>query len=722
MEARKIDGGQQFFTRAIDFGYSKSPEETLDFWGKERTLADVVFIIRRFRPDVIINRFRDVHGRGHGHHTASAMLAREAFKLAGDITAFPEQLEFVEPWNPARLLINTSSWWNKELEKIKTSNDTIKVVDVGKYSPLLGKSYNEIASESRSQHRSQGFGSTRARGSKLEYIRLLEGQNFTNDMFEGIDQSWLRVEGGKKIGPLVDQVIADFNFADPSKSIPRLLKIRNEVRSIQDPFWKKIKLQEIENIILNCTGLWIEVHTMDHSAIAGGSQELTVWAVNRMGYNVRIKKITFPDGSDTIPNVELEANQMMSFNRTISIGKNEKISQPYWLDVSPGKGYYEVGSQEDIGKPVNENELSVSLQLGFDDEEIVVSRRLVQRSRDRVKGELYQDFIISPAVTVNPEEPVYLFRAKENKTIRLTIIAHDNEQSGELSLDLPKGWTAAPTSVSYNIMEKGSEQLVSFKVEGPDDPEVVEIGVVINGEPSRSLNTIEYDHIQTQYIFPYCKLKFVKLDLQKKGSTIGYIHGSGDEVPKALSEIGYKVELLNENNLGQEDLAKYDAVIVGVRGYNTNKWLGSQNYLLLDYVKAGGTLIVQYSTTWGLISDQIGPFPFKISRDRVTTEDAIISFIEPKHPLLNVPNRINLSDFDGWVQERGLYFANEWDDQFTPLLSWSDPGETAKQGSLIVAEYGKGHYIYTGISFFRQLPAGVPGAYRLFANLVSLGN
>jgi LmbE family N-acetylglucosaminyl deacetylase len=723
LEARKIDGGEQMFTRAVDFGYSKTAEETFEKWGKQKVLADVVWAIRKFRPDVIITRFPPTSRAGHGHHTASAILAEEAFDLAGDKKAFPEQLDYTSVWQPKRLYLNTSTWWDKELpQKAKDNPGKYTTIDVGTYNTLLGKSYSEIASESRTMHKSQGFGSGKTRGSKLEYLELIKGEKGgNNDIFDGIDITWNKIKKGVEIEQLLTEVNNKFDAERPEKVVSTLFKAYQIIDKLPDSnLWKWIKLSKIRGAISACTGLFIEVTAEDYSAALGTKIKLTTRLVNRSNLKIELLEAKYGE-KDTTINITLDNNEALNYESNFTCSNNQKTN-PYWLNHD-FEGIYTVDSQSLIGIPQNSSSIAVLFTLKINDEFFPVFRPVVYKHTDRVKGEIYRPFVVLPKVTANISDNVYVFSDSNSKEIRVTLKAHKENETGRVSLKLPDGWKSEPSSVQYNIAKKNEEKVVVFNVTPSANENVGDVKVILNDsdKAAKSLVTIEYDHIQTQTLLPEAKAKLVRLNVATKGKNIGYIKGAGDEVPTALEQLGYTITLLDENSLKNSDLSQYDAIVAGIRTYNTNKYMATVYGRLMEYVKNGGNYIVQYNTNRGIDTKTMAPFPLTLSRDRVTVEEAKVTFLAPEHPIMNTPNKILESDFDNWIQERGLYFPNEWDENYTPILGWNDPNEEMTKGSLLVANHGKGSFIYTGISFFRELPAGVPGAFKLFSNIISYG-
>lgn len=730
LAARRVDGGQQFFSRANDFGYSKHPDETLKIWNKEEVLGDVVQIIRKFRPDVIINRFdHRSPGSTHGHHTSSAMLSYEAFDLVNDPNAYPDQLGALETWQPKRLFFNTSWWFYGSQEKFDQA-DKSKLLnfDVGVFYPTLGVSNNEIAAMASSQHLCQGFGRLSTRGSQEEYVELLKGEmpRDKDNIFDGINTTWSRVEGGSAIGEILYAVEKDFDFSDPKKHLGQLLKAHKLIASLKDEHWKSIKIKEIEELILAATGIYLEASTTEGSSNPGGEIDVNIEALNRSTANVELEQLNAPSVASFDSLIILKENRRIQLKKKIKIPSKTSYTSPYWLNEKGTLGMYKVANSEFIGKPETPRALHMNFVLIFDGYKISIKRPIVYRYAKPDKGELYQPFEVLPEATARFDDKVIIFADGEAKQIPITIKAHKDNLKGEVQFCYSKGWTVDTETKPFEIAKKGDEQVIVFTLTPPENQDESYIApiVKINGQQiTKELVTIEYDHVPTQSILLPSEAKVVRLNIERLGENIGYIMGAGDDVPTSLEQIGYNVVRVDPMNIQAGTLNKFDAVVVGIRAYNVVEELKFKQRYLLDYVKEGGNLIVQYNTAgrWNKQFENIAPYPMKLSRDRVTDENSEVSIIAKKHALVNFPNTIEEKDFEGWVQERGLYFPNEWNSEFTPILSMNDKGESAKKGSLLVAPYGKGNYIYTGLSFFRELPAGVSGAYKLFANMLSLG-
>lgn len=731
LAARRIDGGKQLFSRANDFGFSKHPDETLNIWNKDAVLSDVVWAIRRWQPDVIINRFNhESAGSTHGHHTASAMLAYEAFDLAGKRNVYPEQLAYTEPWQPRRLFFNTSWWFYGSRENFdRADKSDLMSVDIGVYYPLKGKSNPEIAAESRSMHKCQGFGSAGTRGSELEFLQVLKGDlpKGKADIFEGINTTWTRVPDGAPIGKLLAEAEKDFNHANPAASIPQLIAAYKRIKALPDGYWKHVKQAEIEEVIQACLGLFAEAIANDFSATPGQQVELNVEITNRSQVELTLQSLTFlPEGKMREVNEVIANNEPFRSQHRLVIPEDIAYTNAYWLNENWELGMYTVADPLLRGLPETPRSFKVRFQLVVAGEPITIEREVVFKKTDSVKGEVYQPFEITPPMFANVREKVYVFSDEAPQTVEVILKSGAANLNGSVALQHPAGWRVEPQQIDFKLPLKGEELTVRFQLfpSATQSEGLIRPIVTTGGKQySQEIVVISYDHIPTQTVLRQSQAKVAKIDLKKSGDRIGYFMGAGDDIPASLRQIGYQVTLLEDGDLNLENLARYDAVIMGVRAYNTKERLKFAQPKLLEYVQNGGTLIVQYNTSNGLVitAAQIGPYPLKLSRDRVTVEEAEVRFLKPKHSVLNFPNKITQKDFDGWVQERGLYFPDEWDPRFEAILSCNDPGEPARDGGLLIAPYGKGYYVYTGYSFFRELPAGVPGAFRLFANIISIG-
>ena len=727
LAARRIDGGEQRFTRANDFGYSKHPDETLAIWNKKEVLSDVVLAIRQFKPDVIINRFdHRSPGSTHGHHTSSAMLSYEAFDMANDKNAFPEQVKQYGIWQPKREFFNTSWWFYGSQENFDKADKTnLLSIDTGVFFPSSGLSNPEIASLSRSSHKSQGFGSTGSRGEQIEYIELIKGDLpvVKSNIFDGIDTSWNRVKGGKEIGNILKEVETNYDFKNPSASITQLLEAYKLIQNLEDQHWKAIKLEDIKNVIAACAGLYLEAVAETNQATANSSINLKIESINRSDYQITRNSYAI-NTLDVVKNIELQNNISYDFKDVLKIDSKQQPTTPYWLTKKGSLGMYTVDDKNLIGQPETPRNQLVTFNLTFGKTSISYSKPIVYKTNDDVKGEVYKPFEIIPEASAKVAEDVIIFENDKQKDIVVIVKAGRDNLEGFVQIAHPKDWNVYPEKQKVSITHKGEDQTLIFTVIPPKNQSeglITPMVTVGNEVYTKKLVEINYDHIPFQTVLLPSESKVVRLDIKKRGENIGYIEGAGDVVPESLKQIGYNVVVIKPEEINAETLNRFDAIVVGIRAYNVVEALKYKQQLLFNFVEQGGNLIVQYNTSRETIVDELAPYKLELSRDRVTDENAEVRFLNPNHPLLNYPNKITEKDFEGWTQERGLYFPDQWSSEFTPLLSMNDKGETPKDGSLLVAKHGKGYYIYTGLSFFREFPEGVSGAYRLFANMLSIG-
>ncbi|HEY4335649.1 MAG TPA: PIG-L family deacetylase [Puia sp.] len=721
LAARRVDGAEQFFSTAFDFGFSKSTDEALATWGKEKVLSDAVWVIRKFQPDVIITRFPPDSRAGHGHHSASAVIAREAFMAAADASRFPEQLKYgVKPWQVKRILWNS---FNFGPGANTTSDDQMKI-DVGGFNAILGKSYGELAAISRTNHKSQGAALTPARGQSIEYFTPVAGEPAHGDPMEGVETSWRRVEGGSAIEGMVKQLIKDFSLGHPEKSVPGLADVYKAISQLPDGYWKTQKLKEVKQLIADCSGLWLEAVTRSAYAVQGDSLGITVTLNNRLNAPLSVTDVSLSDvgtGFTVALKETLEGDKNVSFSRNIYISPDKPVTQPYWLAQEMSPGSFNVSDQRLIGTPQVDAPYAVAVRIVAAGQEMVFTRPVQYKYTDAVKGELYQPLTVLPPVTARFDPSLVLFTDGEEKGFRVEA-ADRTGRSG-----IPK-FTLTPTPGVKVGPPSGLSWLAKpMASANANQTETMTAGLLFDHAGRRDtalqLTTIAFDHIPRIDYFRPAREKFVLADVKTAGHRIGYIEGAGDKVPEALQQMGYEVVLLKERECTPGNLKQFDAIIAGVRAYDVHDWLGARHEALMEYVKDGGNLIVQYNRdNLGRMSTSIGPFPFAVSNLRVTDEHAKVSFLIPDHAVLNYPNKITDADFEGWIQERGIYFAGQTDPAYQSVLSMNDPGESAQKGSLVIAPFGKGVFVYTGLVFFRELPAGVPGAYRLMANIIALNH
>ncbi|TVR80226.1 MAG: PIG-L family deacetylase [Chitinophagaceae bacterium] len=725
--AREIDGGHQFFTRAVDFGYSKTHEETMQFWDEDKVLEDMVYIIRKFRPDVLITRFppKKYEFPTHGHHTASSVLAEQAFEMAGDSEAFPEQLESLELWSPKRLYWNTSHWFYRRTgQRLDTTGKLI--VDFGAYLPELGYSCSEIAAVSRSQHRSQGFGTAQSRGMQPEYLEFVMGDSAYNELFEGIDLTWGRVPGAERVGELLHEASNSFDPQNPEAILPLLVNAHKELQKHKGNFYADIKLTELEEVIYAVAGLHLEVVAENFYSVRGGKINVDLHLLNRSDADVRVAEIQFSAKNSSFEKPDLlKNNQLETVKTELEIASDALVNQAYWLrEQQDDIGMFKHPDMEYTAKAENDPAVTATVTLNIEGALINYTIPLEYKWTDRVKGELYRPFFIAPDVSMNLANDVYIFPTIDARRVNIQLRTWKENLKGTLKLDLPQGWTSEPESIQVDIQEAGRERNFNFNVRPPSEGEIGKLRpLFVSGgtQWSMSFEDIRYDHIPYQSMFAEAEGRLLRLESAHQTKRVGYIMGAGDLVNRNLEEAGYEVVMLDENNFDATDLSQFPAILVGIRAYNTEEWLVQKYEELMDYIRKGGNLIVQYQTTRGLLTDKIGPYPFEIDHGRVTDHQAKMNILETGKNLTSKPNNLTEADFEGWVQERGLYFAENWDDRYYTVFEMNDPGEEPHQGSLIIAPYGEGHFMYTGISFFRVMPAGVPGIFRLLSNMIDYG-
>lgn len=703
LSARNIDGAEQFFTTAFDFGYSKEPQETFQIWNKKKILSDVVWVIRKFQPDVIITRFPTTGEGGHGHHTASAILAEEAFTAAADSSQFPEQFQYgVKPWQVKRLLWNTFNFGS-----VNTTKPNQFKINVGGYNSLLGKSYGEIAAESRSQHKSQGFGVPSSRGNQFEYFKLIKGEPLSNDLMDGVTTNWNRIHL-PKIEKAIQLLQTNYSFAHPELSLPALLDILKLIKKSGNGYWQNKKIAEVQQIIKECAGLYLEATSPSLFVTQGDSLRIKLLINKRLPGTVSIVSANLR-GQDFFINTELPTNENYLNQISILLPDTAAISQPYWLVNPMSNGSFTVNNQLLIGQP-NNNPESIKVNLKLNGEIISYSIPLQFKSNDPVKGEEYQPIFIAPKMEVHPNSEIVLSINNKPTPIEVTTTSH----SSTISID------PLQYSSSNGIVE--SKDGFHFKnftksISGNIHWYTQEKNAVYDSYKV----LIQYPHIPNILYFKKADTKLVGIDLSISGKKIGYIVGAGDKVPEALEKMGYAVTFLTATEITANNLKQFDAIVTGVRAYNIHEWLNDAYEVLMNYVKEGGVLLVQYNTNnnIGPIKAKIGPYPFTISRNRIVDENAPIVFTDPKNLLMNFPNQITQNDFDNWIQERSTYEAVDLDAHYHTLFEMHDEGGAKQSGSLIYTDFGKGRFIYSGLVFFRELPAGIPGAYRLFANLLA---
>lgn len=730
LAARELDQGRQFFTRAIDFGFSKSPEETLAFWDRQQVLGDVVRIIRQFRPDVIVTRFPIPPGSGgHGHHTASAMLALEAFNLAGNAAAYPEQIkEGLTPWQAKRIVWNGNPFSRGGgLE----NNPSVKV-DIGGDDPVTGESFASIASRSRGMHKTQGFGRNNRPvdgGPKVETFLLLGGTPAKNDLMDGVDTTWARIPGGAEIGGLIDAAITQFKSAEPSASVAALLRIRTKLAALPSDPLVDDKRAQLDRILQHCLGLTVATRTEQSEVVAGERLKMRFTIQQNSPVEVRwletrhLHPRGVAKGGQTV-----RAGEPLKGELSFPVPTETPLTQPYWLREDGDAGLYHVAEPQWIGRP--ENPPAFPLEFIFE----VGGQRLTLTDEptyvaDDVQGEPSRKVAVIPPVSLRLGSEVSLFAPGTTRTVSVEVSAARPRTTGHVRLATPPDWQVRPATQSFQLAEAGAKTRVDFTVTSPARAAsgwVTASASVEGVNYSNQRIELRYAHLPRQLLQPEAKARLVSFALETRGQTVGYLPGAGDSVAEMLQQMGYQVKLLEGADLTAEKLRAFDAVVIGVRAFNERQDLAANLPGLFSYVENGGTVVAQYNRPTGLSTERLGPYPLSIAGDapalRITDEKAPVVFLDPQHAALSKPNRLGPQDFEGWVQERGAYFPSKWDEtRYAALLAINDPGTPPLKSGILVARHGRGYFVYTGLAFFRQLPAGVPGAYRLFANLVSLG-
>lgn len=729
LEARKLDGAQQFFTRAIDFGFSKNTTDTFKQWDENSIIADVVWVIRKFRPDVIICRFPPNAAAGHGQHAASAVVAEKAFKLAGDRTAFPDQLKYVNVWQPKRVLWNTFRFGG-----VNTTAENQLKVTVGQYDAQLGMGYGELAGLSRSLHKSQGAGTQSVAGTRTEYFAHVIGEPAKTTLFDGVTKTWTS-QGNADIDQALDKIISAFNFNNPDLSLPDLLALRKKILALQDADLKRDKIKSLDHIILSCAGFMGEVVTSQAEAVAGDHYNFRLNLVSRAANPVVLENVKWLSKSESF-NRKLSKDSLITIQHDIQIPADAALTEPYWLaKPAVNAATFSVPDDTLVGLPEAESPLNVLLDIRISSEKFQVKLPLSFKKLDPVRGDVVEALRIVPAVELKFIQPLYLVKENEDLHLGLNIKVNSSKQLNKGILNLMYNGerlcgtdvsllSGKETTIDYTVPKNKLAAINSSRLQL--DANLVADGVTYN----KKQILIQYPHLPSLQYFAPAAVTVMKGDIQAKVQKVGYIEGAGDFIPEFLRIAGIQADILKDEdfygntdksgNGSQNKLLQYDAIVLGVRANNTEKRLGRWMPFLWSYVKAGGNLIMQYNTNQDTTVDQLGMYPFSIANKRVTEENAAVTFLNPNHKLLNFPNKITADDFKGWVQERGAYFPVQWDAAYEPLFEMHDADEEPLQGSTLYARYGKGNFIYTPLAFFRQLPAGNVGAARLFLNFLSV--
>ncbi len=732
LAARALDGGRQFFTRAIDFGYSKTPEETLAFWDRDQVLADVVRIYRQYRPDVVVTRFPIPPGSGgHGHHTASGMLAVEAFKLAGDPAAYPEQLaEGLTPWQPRRVLWNAFRFGGNADAPLPLPGPVIKQ-DIAGNDPVTGEAFGTIAAHSRAMHKTQGLGGfvTRARtGANEQTFLLMAGDAPTADFMDGVDTTWARYAGGAAIDEAIARARAQFDPANPAASVPALLDLRRRVAALPADPVVEDKRAQLDRIIQSCLGLAVRTTVAQPEVVPGGELPLTFHAeIAAAASDVRYAGVRTSLTAVKFAGAPLSPSAARTETLTLALPADLPLSQPYWLREDHAAGIARVSDRALIGRPANPPAVAVTHLFEIAGETLEIADEPIFRGEN---GRLPRRLEVIPPVALTFASEVFYLAPGATKTIEIHVTAARAGVEGTLRLDTPAGWAVARNDQSFQLAQAGGELRLSFDVTAPATGgrgEFRAVARVGGRDYSHQRLELRYAHLPAQLLQPPARVPVASFALATRGRNIGYLPGAGDYVAECLLQMGYSVRPLTGAELTPENLAGLDAVVIGVRAFNERADLKAALPGLFAWVEQGGTVIAQYNRPNGLAATPLAPFELSIEgpapRLRVTDENAPVTFLAPEHAALTSPNRLDATaDFAGWVQERGAYFPSKWDESaFTAILAMNDPGEPPLRSSLLVARHGRGYYVYTGLAFFRQLPTANPGAWRLFANLVSLG-
>jgi LmbE family N-acetylglucosaminyl deacetylase len=723
LAARRIDGARQFFSRAVDFGFSKDYRETLRIWDPQGVLSDMVRVIREFRPDVLVTRFSPIPGGTHGHHTASTILALEAFKLAGDPKAFPEQE--LAPWQPRRIIWNVSGFQRQDI----VGTNQVRI-NAGGVDPVSGESFADIAGQSRSMHKTQGFGNYRIAGDqggpRFESFQLLDGAPMTNDILDGVDTTWNRVPGGAEIGHLTDEIIAQFDPANPAADVPAILELRGKLATLSthDSVVAE-KRAQLDHVLQLCLGLEVQTTIAEAGVVPGEPMKLHHSVMLHSRIPIKWVAVRYPEITNVNSGeLDLQTERTNSLDDVQTLPAATPLTQPYWLREQGTPGMFRVDDKTLIGTPENPPAFPIKQVFEVDGQTLVIPDEPVQITTNSLGHEIRRRLEVIPPVSLQFVSDIALFNPGISKAVTVEIEASRAGSAGTLRLEAPAGWSIFPAGQAFRLTSIGQRAQFTFTIIAPPQYGAARIvaSAEIDGVSYRNEHEeINYPHIPPQLLQPLASLKAVCLELATRGHTVGYLPGAGDSLAENLRQMGYTVKILDDANLTPDELRDLNAVVIGVRAFNVRKNLAAHMPALFAYVENGGTVIAQYNRPDGLKVNQIAPYDLHLAGGRVTDETAAVTFLAPEHPVLNTPNKITSADFDGWIQERGIYFPDQWDSHFTPILACHDPGESPLQGSLLVAQYGKGYYVYTGLVFFRELPAGVPGAYRLFANMISLG-
>ncbi len=747
--ARRLDRGQQFFTPNFEFGFSKTAAETLEKWGKEALVGDFVRVIRKFRPEVIVSRFTGTPSDGHGHHQAAGIATMEAFDAAGDPNLYPE---YGPPWQAKKLYMAARGGGRGGRGGRGGAATGDVRMNVGEYAVALGRSYHEIAMEGRSLHRTQSMGAAREIGPRYTSLDLVKKTVDGPDDASIFAGTTHRLTDLAEIEPAlradldtlqadIDDIRSKTTLSEPSAILSDLIEAIRKFHAIRD----KARVDHVRFILDTkesdfylaaelAAGIDVQVLASDDTVVPGQELELTIVAVNNGPFDFETVRTTtdFPDGWETEylgSSGSMSSGDRFEQTFTVRVGAETDFTQPYWLRESKAGDRFIWPDGEQVAMPFDSPLMATQVEIDYDGVAIQIDRDARYRYVDDVYGEQWSFVKAVPGLSVRltPETAVVPISSDGKK--EFTVELHNQVPEGgtvEVWLNAPEGWSVTPATRSVEFRRPGETASIQFVVDVPaveGEFDITATAVMGGHTYEEGYRVIAYPHIETRHIYSPTHSRVKVFPLETHVENIGYIEGAGDLVAESLRQLGIPVTFLTSDDLSRGDLSVYDTIVVGIRAYGVRDDLAAYNERLLDYVADGGTVVVQYNQ-YAMPGGDFGPYPFSISRphDRVTVEEAPITFVDPDHPALNTPNRITQDDFAGWVQERGLYFMGDWDERYTPILASNDPGEEPKLGGMMVAEIGQGRYVYTGYAFFRQLPAGVAGAYRLFSNLISLGN
>ena len=742
LAARKFDRAAQFFTPNYEFGFSKTAEETLEKWGKDPLVGDFVRVIRRFRPEVIISRWSGTPADGHGHHQAAGIATMEAFRAAADPSLYPE---YGQPWQARKLYMSTPGG------RGGTDPGDVRI-NVGEYGAALGRSYHELAMEGRSLHRTQAMGAARERGPRFTRLDLVEQLGSGDDgdpIFEGTTQKLLDLANlDPSLRPGLEALQADIDtirskvrldepaaiLGDLLRALGRLQDIRRETQVEHVDFLLDLKEADFHEAAGLAAGVSVEVLASDDAVVPGQEFELMIALINNgpFDFSAVRTEIDFPGGwkTDRVPApVAVASDERVEQSLIVTPDAEASFTEPYWLRESQADDRFVWPGGDFATLPFEMPLMLAETEIDFEGRSFVIPGHAEYRYVDELLGERRSLVNVVPEVSVQltPQGAVVPLSGAREKEFVVTL--HNQAPLGgraQVRLTLPEGWTSTPALETVQFSRPGETVAIPFVVNVPAEAGQFEVAasVEMSGRRyGRGYSVIAYPHIETRRIYADATSRVTVFPLESVVENVGYVEGAGDRVADSLRQLGIPVSFLTVDDLSRGDLSAYDTIVLGIRAYAVREDLRAYNPRLLDYVNAGGTVIVQYNT-YGALEDGYAPYPFSINRphDRVTVEDAPVTFVNRDHPMLNFPNVLSEADFEGWVQERGLYFMGDWDERYTPILASNDPGEESQSGGMMVAEIGAGRWVYTGYAFFRQLPAGVPGAYRLFSNMISLGN